>query len=299
MKWSVYYQTADFLEYSRMFMILPEYEPLVRQWCGVRDGIRVLDVGCGSGYFARLLARGPESVQVTGLDRDETFISYAREAAARESLPVDFLAGDALALPFSNASFDLVTSHTFFTCIPEAEKAMCEMKRVVRPGGVIASVTTMSFIHPAQSSGKYPEECTWYPPFRALLKKFNLAWMKIAPPTVYMAGVGTSQMPRFFADQGLEQICAYPIGRMFSWSNANIPVEQKLQWLELYRRASLERLDAFMKLPEMQASFSLDDAAQLRMLLEEKCSWLRVHPEENTVWDWYGGANLLLTGVRP
>lgn len=57
--------------------------------------------------------------------------------------------------------------------------------------------------------------------------------------------------------------------------------------------------DAFMKLPEMQASFSQDDAAQLRMLLEEKCSWLRAHPEENTVWDWYGGANLLLTGVRP
>ena len=51
-KWSVYFQTPEYLEQTRKFLILPEYEPLVRNWCGVRDGMRILDVGCGTGYFA-------------------------------------------------------------------------------------------------------------------------------------------------------------------------------------------------------------------------------------------------------
>ena len=162
MKWSVYFQTPEYLEQTRKFLILPEYEPLVRKWCGVRDGIRILDVGCGTGYFTRLLTKGGESVHAVGIDIEETFIRYAREASA--DLPIEFQVGDALALPFEDASFDLVTSHTFFTSISDPVRAMDEMKRVLKPGGMIASVTAMSFMHNAFDMGVYPEECSWARP---------------------------------------------------------------------------------------------------------------------------------------
>lgn len=299
MKWSVYFQRPEYLEQTRMFLILPEYEPLVRKWCGVRDGIRILDVGCGTGYFTRILTQGGESVRAVGLDLEEPFINYARDAAAAAGLPIEFMVGDALALPFEDASFDLVTSHTFFTSVPNPQRAMSEMKRVLKPGGTIASVTTMSFMPQAMDAGVYPAICTWYQPFRSLAEKLFTAYNRLDPMQGYIPGIRPGRMPRFFASQGIQQICAYPIGKMDSWSNAAIPKEQKLRWLELYYRSEVDRLDAFMALPEMQENFTEEDAARYLELLDEKCAFLRAHPDENGIWEWSGGANLLITGIRP
>ena len=297
MKWSVYFQTPEFLEQTRMFLILPEYEPLVRSWCGVRDGIRILDVGCGTGYFTRLLTGGGENVSAVGLDLEEPFIRYAREAAA--GLPIEFVVGNALALPFEDASFDLVTSHTFFTSISDPEKAMAEMKRVLKPGGTIASITTMDFMPSAADAGVYPETCTWVQPLQSQTMKLYRAYERLAPMQTYIPGIKPNQMPRFFAHQGLRQICAYPIGKISCWSNAAVPVESKMAWLDLYYRSEADRLAAFMALPEMEPLFSKADAARYLELLDEKCAWLRSRPEENTVWDWNGGCNLLITGTLP
>lgn len=297
MKWSVYFQRPEFLEHSRMFLILPEYEPLVRKWCGVRDGIRILDVGCGTGYFTRILTQGGEAVSAVGLDQEEAFIRYARDAAAH--LPVEFVLGDALKLPFEDDSFDLVVSHTFFTSISDPEKAMAEMKRVLKPGGMIASITTMSFSPCVIEMGVYPETCTWYKPLQRLTVKLYTAYERLLPLKTYIPGVKPNKMPRFFADQGLSQICAYPIGKISSWSNAAIPAEQKLAWLALYYRSEADRLAEFMELPEMEAHFSEEDAARFMALLDEKCAWLEANTDENTIWDWNGGTNLLLTGILP
>ena len=297
MKWSVYFQNPEFLEQTRMFLILPEYEPLVRRWCGVRDGLRILDVGCGTGYFTRILTRGGEKVCAFGVDLEEPFIQYAREASA--GLPIEFVVGDALALPFEDDSFDLVTSHTFFTSISDPEKAMAEMKRVLKPGGTIASVTAMDFMPNGVDGGVYPQACAWYQPFQGLTEKLFRVYNRLAPMQAYIPGVKPNRMPRFFADQGLRQICAYPIGKMTCWSNAAIPAEDKLAWLEMYRRSEADRLAAFMGLPEMERYFSRAEAAGYLELLAQKCAWLRANLDENAIWDWNGGANLLLTGLWP
>lgn len=297
MKWSVFFQTPEYLEHTRMFLILPEYEPLVRKWCGVRDGIRILDVGCGTGFFTRLLVRGGEAVSAVGLDMEEPFIRYAREAVA--DLPIEFMVGDALSLPFEDNAFDLVTSHTFFTSIGDPARAMDEMKRVLKPGGTIASVTAMSFNPQGFDPGDYPETCAWYKPLQELTAKLYAAYNRLAPLQNYIPGVKPGRMPRFFAEQGLKHICAYPIGKMVSWSNAAIPMERKTAWLKLYYRSEVDRLTAFRGLPEMERYFSGADAARFLELLEEKCAWLEANADENAVWDWDGGANLLITGIWP
>lgn len=299
LKWSVYFQNPEYIELTRMTMALPEYEPLIRKWCGVKDGAKVLDVGCGTGYFARLLAGGSEEAAVTGIDADDVFIGYARDKAAAEGLDISFVQGDALKLPFDDDSFDIAASHTFLTSMPDPEGALSEMKRVVKPGGIIASVTCMNYYPSAVSLGNYPKECDeWKPELQDLFIELTRAYMKFDPVSERATGTAPASMPAFFASHGLEQVSAYPIGHMNSLSNAAMPDEDKLRWIELYQASELKKLDAFMQLEEMRGIFSPEKAERYRELLGMKCSFLRGNVHENSIWDWRGSANLLVTGRK-
>jgi ubiquinone/menaquinone biosynthesis C-methylase UbiE len=106
---------------------------------GVKAGDRVLDVGCGPGYFVRMLAEavGPTGSAV-GIDAAPEMLDYARRKARR--LPnCRFEAGSAEALPFPDASFDVVMSSLMLHHLPDGLRlqAAIEMKRVLRPGGVV------------------------------------------------------------------------------------------------------------------------------------------------------------------
>ncbi len=104
---------------------------------GARPGDRVLDVGCGGGYLARLLAAavGPGG-QVTGVDPSAAAVRYARR---RTPANCSFQTGTGQDLNLPDRSFDVVTSTLATHHIPEAERATAfgEMFRVLRPGGVL------------------------------------------------------------------------------------------------------------------------------------------------------------------
>jgi ubiquinone/menaquinone biosynthesis C-methylase UbiE len=107
---------------------------------GVASGMRVLDLGCGSGAVTRDVARriGPAG-QVVGLDPSPALLSEATELLAREGLTdaVEFQLGDARALPFPSADFDVVLAVTTLAHLPEADQAILELVRVTRPGGQV------------------------------------------------------------------------------------------------------------------------------------------------------------------
>ena len=298
MEWSVYFQNPEFMEKTRFHLILPDMEPLVRKWCGIEAGSRVLDVGCGTGYFTRLLARGEAEAHVTGVDLEQPFIDYARKRNEAERLPVAYAQADALTLPFEDASFDIVASHTFLTVVDSPVKALREMLRVLRPGGTLASVTPMNFYPEAMHPGVYPETCTWAKEFEALRERLILAYEKIDPAMGRARGAAPAAMPHFLAAAGLERVCAYPLGKLFSLSNATLSEEEKLAWIGYYEASEEKKLDRFMALPEMHGYFSPEQAERYVALLREKCSWLREHRQENKVWEWSGGANLLVTGRK-
>lgn len=106
---------------------------------GVKIGDRVLDVGCGPGYFVRVLGLtvGP-SGSATGLDAAPEMIEYARRKSRRHP-NCRFEVGSADALPFPDASFDVVVSSLMMHHLPDELRpnAVYEMKRVLRPGGVV------------------------------------------------------------------------------------------------------------------------------------------------------------------
>ena len=334
MEWSVYFQNPEFMEKTRFHLIQPDMEPLVRKWCGVTQSSRILDVGCGTGYFTRLLGRGAVTdnnadaraaeailketttaadtsseatstlagsshLTVTGLDQEQPFIDYARKRNEAEGFPVSYIQGNALELPFAADSFDIVASHTFLTVIPDPEKALSEMLRVLRPGGILASVTPMSFIPEVMDVGAYPPECTWAGEYTAMYSALYQAYDRVDPVMSYAAGLKPAEVPRFLAEHGLRDVSAYPLGKLFSLSNASMTEAEKLEWIEYQEVSELKKMDAYMTLPQMQSLFSSANAARFRTLMQEKCNWLRSHLQENAVWEWYGGANLLVTGRKP
>ena len=100
----------------------------------VHAGDRVLDIATGSGNTALAAAR--RGCRVTGADFVPALLERARERAAVERLKIDFQEGDAEALPFPDASFDVVVS-TFGAMFADPKRAAAEMLRVCRPGGKI------------------------------------------------------------------------------------------------------------------------------------------------------------------
>jgi SAM-dependent methyltransferase len=99
----------------------------------------VLDVGCGTGVVAVTAARLGAKVQ--GLDLAATLLGRAKENASIAQVPVEFTEGDAEALPFTDASFNVVVSQFGHMFAPRPAVAIAEMLRVLKPGGRIAFST--------------------------------------------------------------------------------------------------------------------------------------------------------------
>jgi SAM-dependent methyltransferase len=103
-----------------------------------RPGMRVLDVACGPGEPAVTVAAGIAAVdgQVVATDLVDEMLGMARENARERGVTnITFQQSDAEALPFPDASFDAVTCRHAIMLLPDAQRALREMRRVLVPGG--------------------------------------------------------------------------------------------------------------------------------------------------------------------
>ncbi len=99
------------------------------------DGADVLEVAPGPGYFAIEMAR-LDRLHVTGLDISHTFVEIARENARQAGVSVDFQQGNTSNMPFAEGSFDLIICQAAFKNFSQPGKAINEMYRVLRGGGM-------------------------------------------------------------------------------------------------------------------------------------------------------------------
>lgn len=104
----------------------------------LEPGQRLLDVGCGPGTITLDLAARVSPGEVVGVDASVAVLDIARTAAAEAGVPVEFRTGDAMALPFEDDSFDVVHAHQVLQHLTDPVLALREMRRVTRPGGVVA-----------------------------------------------------------------------------------------------------------------------------------------------------------------
>ncbi len=111
---------------------------------------RILDVGCGPGTITAGLADRVPLGQVTGIDAAAEVVEQARSAGG-ERPNLDFAPGDVYALDYADGTFDVVHAHQVLQHLGDPVRALREMRRVTRPGGLVA-------VRDADYGGM-----TWYP----------------------------------------------------------------------------------------------------------------------------------------
>lgn len=105
----------------------------------LHPGMDILDVGCGVGSIALDLAATVAPRRIVGVDADPAQIAVARRSAAERSLAnAEFVVGSVYELPFENQTFDVAYATAVLMYVREQVRALAEMRRVLRAGGVAA-----------------------------------------------------------------------------------------------------------------------------------------------------------------
>ena len=122
--------------------LLPHLEP----------GMRVLDFGCGPGTISVGLATAVDPGELHGIDMEESQVAMARAAAeAGGHANAAFHVGDVTDLPFEDDHFDAAHCHAVLMHVPDTAAVLSEVKRVLKPGGIVASrelFVSSSFLEP-------------------------------------------------------------------------------------------------------------------------------------------------------
>jgi ubiquinone/menaquinone biosynthesis C-methylase UbiE len=124
------------------------YEQLMGRWSrkladpfiefvGLEDKERVLDVGCGTGSLTFALPRHADVTEIAAIDFSPVFVEDARKRNSDQR--IDIKQGDATALPYPDGHFDRAMALLVLHFVPEASKAVAEMRRVVKKDGVVGA----------------------------------------------------------------------------------------------------------------------------------------------------------------
>jgi len=114
-----------------------ELAPLLVRFAEVAAGQDVLDVGSGTGALASVVAAAVPSARIVGVDPSSTYVEFAQAHVTADR--VRFVVGDAQDLHLPDATFDRTLSLLVMNFIPDPARALREMTRVTRPGGIVAA----------------------------------------------------------------------------------------------------------------------------------------------------------------
>jgi ubiquinone/menaquinone biosynthesis C-methylase UbiE len=133
-------EAAEAYEAAFVPAFFAQWAPILCDAAGVARGERILDVACGTGIVARTAADRIGAASVVGVDLNEAMLTVARRVRPE----IHWRRGDALSLPFDDASFDTVLCQMALMFFPDRVKALQEMARVVAPGGTVALLVPSS-----------------------------------------------------------------------------------------------------------------------------------------------------------
>jgi len=116
------------------------WKRFVARQTGLRPGERCLDLCCGTGDIAHAVQRMHPEVEVMGLDFSEKMLEVAAQRVSKGKCAIEFMRGDAMALPFPDRHFDAVTIGYGLRNVPDLTECLREIRRVLKPGGVLVSL---------------------------------------------------------------------------------------------------------------------------------------------------------------
>lgn len=158
--------------FRRNAYVLGRYQnvmTLVTEACGTLEGKTILEVGCGDGVLAYLLAK--QGARVIGIDYSALAIDFAKQKTAAESdLHLQFQQASAYQLPFADAGFDMVISSDVIEHMTDVDQYLREIARVCQVGGKIVLSTPVRFTERVLDPEHVVE---WFPnEFKALINGY-------------------------------------------------------------------------------------------------------------------------------
>lgn len=136
--WQLHGDAAELYERHLVSAVTSIWAEDLVQRADVGPGERVLDVACGTGIVARTAAdRVGRGGQVAGLDINPAMLAVARSLAPGNGPAIEWVQGSALALPFADASYDVVLCQLGMQFIPDRARVLAEMRRVLTAQGRI------------------------------------------------------------------------------------------------------------------------------------------------------------------
>ncbi len=169
-------------------------------WLSLPASLRWLDVGCGNGAFTELCVARQAPSSIAGVDPSDDQLVYARMRPALRA--ADLRQGDAMALPFAAATFDVAVMPLVIFFVPDPAKGVAEMVRVVAPGGDVSAYAW------DMEGGGFP-----YAQFHAQMRELGLP----VPMPPHPEASRLDVLESLWAAAGLEQIetCAIEVERTF------------------------------------------------------------------------------------
>jgi ubiquinone/menaquinone biosynthesis C-methylase UbiE len=180
-------------------------------------GTRLLDVGSGPGSVTIDLAARLEPGSAVGVDASAAVVEIARKAAADAGQAnVTFEVGDAYALPFEDDSFDVVHAHQVLQHLTDPVAALREMKRVAKPGGLVA-------VRDSDYSAM-----TWYPP-SAGLDEWNALYHEVTQANGAEADAGR-RLLSWVRDAGFDPAGIVPSAGVWCYATP----DERTWWADLW-----------------------------------------------------------------
>jgi SAM-dependent methyltransferase len=215
----------------------------------LRPGLSLLDVGCGPGTITADLARLVAPGQVTGVDAAPDVVAQAQEhVAAIGAGNVSFATGDVFDLRFADASFDVVHAHQVLQHLDDPVAALVEMRRVLRPGGVLAARDS--------DYGAF----TWSPA-DPVLERWVALYLDITSRNGHDARIGPSLL-------GLARAAGFDEVTVTSSTWTFADVETRAWWGGLWA----DRV-RYTRLAEQAVSYGLSDVEELEEIAQAFLRW--------------------------
>lgn len=188
------------LEWATRFAYSPQVAALLRRFARVRPGMRIVELGCGSGFWGRLLAAGLRGEgTLLGIDLDASLVRRARLLAREEGLSLArYRVGDATRTGVPAGSADLVTCHRLLCVVPDPAAVVREMKRIARRGGRVVA-----------NEHDHSADIFWDPDdpeLASLADRRNAAWVKGSRKVYGGDHAVGSRVAELFLEAGLDDV---------------------------------------------------------------------------------------------
>ncbi|WP_172632619.1 class I SAM-dependent methyltransferase [Methanotorris igneus] len=191
--------------------------------------MKILDVGCGTGFLSLILAElGHE---VVGIDLSEGMLNKAREKAKNLGLDIEFMVGDAENLPFEDNTFDAVVNRHLLWTLPNPDKAIMEWARVVKRGGKVVVIDGKwrknSFNESLRTIFRYLAVAIYEKrnPFQNMGYKEEVA--KMLP---FNGGTDAENIVKLFKNANLDEIKVNDLSWIKETQKKNLPLLYRLAW---------------------------------------------------------------------